>query len=177
MKTPPDSFDEFEAQLRAFQPATPSTQATQRVERVLARPHPWARMRAALQRAWTFEPGPPSWIWATAALALAAGLIAFVYVRQDDAPPVLAPAASSFGATPATAAVAPAAASWETVSSTSVWLASVDEGLVASENGDTVQRVREQFADMVEWRDSTSGLVVQLHYPREEVTSRSVGPF
>jgi hypothetical protein len=185
-----DPIDGFEMQLRRLKPAAPAPELRERMATAFASgplpiPERAPAWRLLLER-WV---GPnPSLTWKFAAAAVALAIVcAAIFVSRIE----VAPAAPMGTAAPvihlndrsqgSTAAVSqPEDANPSTLRlarAASESQAMMDEGFVRDESGAIERRVRMQFIDTLEWRDSETGAQVVVSYPREELFSAQVRAF
>ncbi len=147
-----DDLQDFEAELKALQPAPPSRELEARLERELAVP---AKRRPL---------APIRWIWSVALPAAAA--IALMSTQGGRPPGFPGSAARAPGHHSAQAA---AETSLKPVAAENVLVSTSDEGLVTLEDGTPARRERLQFVDTITWRNPRSHASLTWSVPREEV--------
>ncbi len=154
-----DDLIQLEAELKRLRPAAPRRDFLARLERELATPPVVQRP----SRAW--------WLWAGAALPVAAALaLAFVVTNRRTQSP--APAIANrptVAATPVapTEPVTPAA--FKPVAAENVLLDARDEGFVTLDDGTAARRERLRYVDTFTWKNPRTNASVRWSVPREEV--------
>jgi hypothetical protein len=185
-----DSLDTFEAQLRRLKPASPDADLRKRVAAAFSGRPASIPERLPAWRAWLerwMGPNPTlAWKFAAAAviLALASAVILIAKIELGPAAsmgsiaPVIRFNGRAQGST-AAATVADPASELNLRFARAATESQVvfDEGLVHDESGALERRVRMQFIDTLEWRDSQTGAQVVVSYPREELFSTPVRAF
>ena len=144
---------DFENQLRALRPITPSPVLAQNIERELAPP----RISAEADAPSLFERLFPGLRWA---LAGAAGAAAVFLVMNHLQPPVVAPAAQT---------VATADADFEALEVTRDLVATEDGGLVYEDADEPARLMRYTTLERHVWTHPVTGARLEVEIPREDV--------
>ena len=169
-----DDLSDFEAELRGLTPRASSEQLEQRIARQLARqaapqaPAPWWQRIGFNRPLAAVGWGVLSPAVSIGVLLVAAHVLGFP--RRLSQPPGFSSAANSDNAT----GVGPAVRSVRNVAPVPARAANVlykvsDDGLVLDSEHEAVHRVRRQSADLVQWRNPTTGARWEVSYPREDV--------
>jgi hypothetical protein len=185
-----DPVDGFEIQLRRLKAAAPAPELRERVAAAVATgPVPIPGRASAwslLLERWVGPSPSLTWKFAAAAVALAIACAAILVARIEVAPtapmgtaaPVIRLNDHSQGSTAAVSQpVFPSPSTLRLARAASESQAVMDEGFVRDESGALERRVRMQFIDTLEWRDSETGAQVVVSYPREELFSAQVRAF
>lgn len=175
-----DPNDDFEVQLRSLKPAAPAPLLADRIAEVLSTrprtaPGHTSTWRAQVDR-WF---GPvPSFAWAIgAAVIVMGGLAVAIMWPGDDATSTPALRLGDRRPETAEATSPPNAAPVQFARAVSTPQAVHDDGLVKDDSGAIARRVRYEFTDTLEWRDSETGAQVVVSFPREEVFSSTLRAF
>jgi hypothetical protein len=185
-----DPMDAFESQLRRLKPPAAAPELRERIAAAFASgpapiPERASAWRLFLER-WVGPSPSLAWKFAAAAVAIVIFSAAILVARFEvihstpmgTASPVIRLNDHSQGSTAAvTEPATPASTNMRLARAASESQAMMDEGLVRDESGALERRVRMQFIDTLEWRDSETGAQVVVSYPREELFSAQVRAF
>ena len=154
-------FSDFESELRALKPATPSDELAERIAAAMPKVQAALGADQTSQATW-FERLIPGLGWAIGGAAAAFLLIGLVQMKSTV--PTSQPAVAQSAASPD-----PNAENFEPAELTHELIAAEDEGLAYDEDQELVRRVRYTSIERHAWQDRQTGAQLVVEVPREDV--------